>query len=321
MQLEERFKNDLFSKIQDKRIIMVGGKGGVGKTTCASAIALRFAALGNRTLLVSSDPTPSLSDMFECEIGDQTRVIADTGNLYGLELNYEQILKMWRERFGQEVYEVISSFLPVDYEILDYLSEAPGVIEEQFMLAYLLDLFENNQYDKIVWDTAPAGQTLTLLRLEMQFYNHLTDAAKLYTRVHSYFEKIKDIAKPKSKRSPLKIIDEWKQLAQRIMDVLSNSEIAEFLVVTIPEGLGVYQTGRIISQLKTYNIDVEHVIVNNVLPKLVCDSEFLSSRYQVQQRYIQALCDEYGEDMLAFIPLLPHEVKGIDSLKRVYAFL
>jgi len=321
MMLEDRFQNKLFPKIQNKRIIMVGGKGGVGKTTCASAIALRLATLGHRTLLLSSDPTPSLSDMFEVDIGAQTKPIENAENLYGLELNHEQVIKMWREKFGQDVYEVISSFLPVDYDILDYISEAPGVVEDQFMLAYILDLFESNKYDRIVWDTAPAGQTLTLLRLETQFYDHLTSAAKLYTKVHSSLEKIREAVKSTGKRSPLKIINEWKELAQRIMNVLSDPEIAQFLVVTIPEGLGVYQSGRIISQLKTYAINVEHIIVNSVLPKLVCDSEFLESRYSVQKKYIEALCDKYGEDMLAFIPLLPDEVKGIDSLRRVYAFL
>jgi arsenite-transporting ATPase len=318
---EKQFGNNLFAKLQQKKIIMVGGKGGVGKTTCASAIALRFAAEGKRTLIVTSDPTPSLSDIFETEVGSETKQIANIEKLYGLELNYKQILKMWRERFGQEVYEVISSFLPVDYDILDYLSEAPGVVDEQFMLAYLLDLFESNEYEKIVWDTAPAGQTLTLMRLETRFYDHLTDAAKLYAKIQSYLERLREITKPKSKRSPLKIIEEWKQLSLRIISILRDSEIAEFMVVTIPEGLGVYQTDRIINELRDYRINVEHIIVNNVLPKSVCDSEFLLSRYNVQAKYIQALRGKYGEQMLTFIPLLPHEVKGLDSLQKIYEFL
>lgn len=318
---EGQFENRLFAKLQDKRIIMVGGKGGVGKTTCAAAMALRFASEGKRTLIVSSDPTPSLSDIFETEIGAQMKGIPQAENLYGLELNYEQILKMWRDRFGQEVYEVISSFLPVDYDILDYLSEAPGVIDEQFMLAYLLDLFQSNEYEKIVWDTAPAGQTLTLMRLETRFYDHLTNAAKLYTKIQFYLERLREVTKPKSKRSPLKIIEEWKQLALRIISTLRDSEIAEFVVVTIPEGLGVYQTDRIINELQNYKINVEHIIVNNVLPKSVCDSEFLWSRYNVQAKYIQALRNKYGEQMLTFIPLLPYEVKGTDSLQKICEFL
>lgn len=319
--LEEQFKNNLFSKIRDKRIIMVGGKGGVGKTTCAAAMALRFASEGKRTLIVSSDPTPSLSDIFETEVGSETKQIANIENLHGLELNYEQILKMWRDRFGSEVYEVISSFLPVDYDILDYLAEAPGVIDEQFMLAYLLDLFESNEYEKIIWDTAPAGQTLTLMRLETRFYDHLTNAAKLYTKIQFYLERLREVTKSKSKRSPLKIIEEWKQLALRIITTLRDSEIAEFVVVTIPEGLGVYQTDRIINELQNYKINVEHIIVNNVLPKSVCDSEFLLSRYNVQAKYIQALRNKYGEQMLTFIPLLPYEVKGTDSLQKICEFL
>ena len=150
-----------------KRLIMSGGKGGVGKTTCASAIALRFADSGQRTLLLSSDPTASLSDIFECNLGTQLTPIPGVANLWGLELGREQVLGMWRDRYGAQIYEVLSSFLPVGPEIIDYIAEAPGVVEEQFMLAYILDLIQGSGFEKIIWDTAPAGHTPVS-------YTHLT---------------------------------------------------------------------------------------------------------------------------------------------------
>src|SRR3989304_9840930 len=146
---------------EQKRLIMIGGKGGVGKTTCASAIALHFSLQGKKTLIISSDPTPSLSAIFEMEIGDRETPIKNTKDLYGIEISSDVVLKKWKEQFGQELYEVVSSFTSLDYDFVDYIGGAPG-IEEEYMLNYILELVESGQYELVVWDTAPAGHTLRL---------------------------------------------------------------------------------------------------------------------------------------------------------------
>ena len=121
---------------RDVRLIMVGGKGGVGKTTCASAIAMGLASGGRRVLLISSDPTPSLSDIYEQDIGSVERRLLAEIPLYGLEISAEMVLRKWKERFGPEIYEVVSSFADLDYGFVDYVGTAPG-IEEEYML-YLI---------------------------------------------------------------------------------------------------------------------------------------------------------------------------------------
>jgi Oxyanion-translocating ATPase len=100
------------------KLIMVGGKGGVGKTTCAASIALKIAMEGKRVLVISSDPTPSLSDIFEVAVGDKESRIHDLYELYGLEVSSDIVLKRWKERFGPEIYEVVSSFASVDYDFV-----------------------------------------------------------------------------------------------------------------------------------------------------------------------------------------------------------
>src|SRR5271157_2082577 len=118
---------------------MVGGKGGVGKTTCASAVALQIASDGRRVLLLSSDPTPSLGDIFEIPMGDQEIRLVEGHELFGLEISSDMVLKRWKERFGPEIYEVISSFASVEYDFVDYIGTAPG-IEEEFMLHFIVEL-------------------------------------------------------------------------------------------------------------------------------------------------------------------------------------
>lgn len=251
-----------------KHIIATGGKGGVGKTTTASALALYFAEQeGKETLVVSSDPTPSLSDIFEQNLGSKVTKISEVPHLKGHEMQREEIVQAWTDRFGEEIYEVIRSYLPVDRDIIGYIAEAPGVVDEQYTLAYLLELYESGEFDKLIWDTAPAGATLSLLKLESRFYEHLTDAATLYVKMRSYFERLGEKLRLKRQRSALDIINKWKDLADQVMGTLRNTEIMEFVAVTIAEGLGVSQTERVVAELNNYGISVRHVVVNNVIPE------------------------------------------------------
>lgn len=301
---------------ETKRLIMIGGKGGVGKTTCASAIALHFSLQGKKTLIISSDPTPSLSDIFEVQIGDQETPIESVKDLYGIEISSEVVSKKWKERFGPEIYEVISSFASVDYDFVDYIGGAPG-IEEEYMLNYILELVENGQYELVVWDTAPAGHTLRLLHLPQIFLKHLEAATKFYMNLYSYLEKLKDTVRlKKGKRSLLEIISGWEDLAEKVVRFIRDPEKSEFILVTIPEGLGVKQTERIISDFDEYQLKVNYLIVNYVIQQADCD--FHKIRQEMQQAYIQQLTDRYSHRIqLIETPLFPHEIKGVERIGRI----
>ena len=305
---------------EPKRLIMIGGKGGVGKTTCASAIALHFSLQGKKTLIISSDPTPSLSDIFEMEIGDQEKPINNVDNLYGIEISSEVVLKKWKERFGPEIYEIVSSFASVDYDFVDYIGGAPG-IEEEYMLSYILELVESGQYDLVVWDTAPAGHTLRLLHLPQLFLKHLEAATKFYMNLYSYFEKLKESVKlRKGKRSLLEIISGWEDLAEKVVNFIRDPQKSEFIIVTIPEALGVRQTERIIKDFDAYELRVNHLIVNYVIQEADCN--FHKIRKEMQQNYIKILKDQYSHRIkLIETPLFPQEIKGVEKIKKISEIL
>ncbi len=305
---------------ESKRLIMIGGKGGVGKTTCASAIALHFSLRGKRTLIISSDPTPSLSDIFEMEIGDQETPIHRVDNLYGIEISSEAVLKKWKDRFGPEIYDVVSSFASVDYDFVDYIGGAPG-IEEEYMLNYILELVEGGQYDLVVWDTAPAGHTLRLLHLPEIFLKHLEAATKFYMNLYSYLEKLKETVKLKrGKKSLLEIISGWEVLAEKVVTFIRDPQKSEFIIVTIPEALGVRQTERIIKDFDEYQLKINHLIVNYVIQEADC--EFHKIRSQMQRSYLKILRDQYGKRIeLIETPLFPHEIKGIERIRKMSEIL
>ncbi len=299
-----------------KRVIMFGGKGGVGKSTCSAAAALHFASTGKRTLLISSDPMPSLGDLLEMRIGPKERKVRGVENLYGVEINYDEVLKRWKEKFGSEVYEVLSSFVPVEPDIIDYLGRAPG-IDEEFMIDYIVGLVEEERFDMIVWDTAPAGHTIRLLNLPIQFINHLNAAAKTYLSLQGYFNRVRDAAGiKKPSRSPIEIIKKWRALATKVVDFLRDQTNVEFIVVTVPEGLCVYQTERLIEEFDRYGLGIHHLVINHVIKDPDC--VFHNKRMLMQSKYLNALESRYGKRAeIIKIPEYPVEIKGIESLNGI----
>jgi arsenite-transporting ATPase len=302
---------------RETKIVMFCGKGGVGKTTCASATAIHYASEGKRTLLISTDPSPSLTDILEINVmGDITKV-PGVPNLAAVELDYDKVLDMWKIKFGEEIFEVISSFIPVEEEIIDYIAGAPG-IDEEFALSYVLDLYTSGEYDVIVWDTAPAGGTLSLLYLQETFYNHMRDAAKLYIRLKETLETLTG----RVKRDPLKIIGEWEELAEDVLLMIRAEDTVAYLV-TIPEGLGVNQTERIKLDLEKFQVTIGGIIINNFIPvEFAVGSDLLKKRVHVQAQYIDELEKMYSESLpVTKLALQGFEVKGLEALRMIAELL
>jgi arsenite-transporting ATPase len=303
----------VFLKKEKPKIVMFTGKGGVGKTTSSSSTAVHFAQNGFRTLLISTDPAPSLSDMFERNVNGVITPIESVPNLSVVELDYDLIVELWKEKYGEEVYTVASSFLPVDRDIIEYVAGAPGM-DQEFALSYLYDLHMSGEYDVIVWDTAPAGGTLALLNLQDTLYQHLGEAAKMYMRVRKALEAL---SKGRAKEDPLKMIAKWEQLSKNVLGMMRD-ETTMGIIVTNPEALCVNQANRVVQDLSKFGINIGGIVINRVLTEEAADSEFNKQRRDFQQKYVQELKSTYKDKLpLIQVPLMPFEVKGIDALEKV----
>jgi arsenite-transporting ATPase len=296
----------------EKRVLMFGGKGGVGKTTTSATTAVHFASAGKRTLIISSDLTPSLSDIFETKIGAAETRIPSVANLWGLEIDPDEVMRRWKTKFGPQIYEASQVFVDMPYDdVVDYVALAPG-IQEEFMLDFILERARDGRYDMLIWDTAPAGDTLRLLELPYKFLSHLRSAPKMYLGIRD---------KLQLSRVPfLELIDSWRTLSQEITDFFRDPTISEFILVTIPEALGVYQARRLVGDFARFGLDIEHLVVNHVIAEP--DSPFLRQREAMQQPYLALLAEEYGDRMaITLLPLLAVEIKGADRLRRLEELL
>jgi arsenite-transporting ATPase len=238
------------------------------------ATALHYAA-SRRTLIVSTDPAGSLAGIFRRDFGDE--VVAVEKNLDVVELTRAAVLRLWREKFADEIYTVISALVPVERDIIDYIEGAPG-IDEEFMLDYVLTLQRSGTYDIIVWDTAPTTTTLNLLQVQQLFYTHLTQAQKLYMKFRGLF----------NRADPVRLIGKWRQLTADIMDMLRT--VTSAWVVTNPERLPVEQALLVGGSLERFGIRLNGYIMNKVLAEEVCaGSDFLHAKRKEQQRWLENL--------------------------------
>jgi len=307
--------NPAILPIHGQKLIMIGGKGGVGKTTTAAAIALQFASQGKRILIVSSDPSPSLSDIFETPLSDTPTTVPNISGLFGMEISSQEVLKRWKERFGPEIYEVVSSFAKVDYDFVEYIGSAPG-IEEEYMLNFIMDLVQSGTYDRVIWDTAPAGHTLRLLHLPGVFLDHLEAATKFYMNLYSTFDKLKASVKLQTgKQTLLQIISGWRELSQTVINFIRDTETVANIIVTIPELLGVKQTERILNEFSENNLHVNALIVNYVIESADCD--FHRRRQSMQKGYWTLLKNRYSSQFpVIATPLSVYEIKGVDRIRQ-----
>jgi arsenite-transporting ATPase len=279
------------------------GKGGVGKTTCAAATALCYAEAGERTLAISTDPTPSLSHIFELPGRQREREVL--AGLVLTELGLEEVRAMWDERFGREVYAVFSAFVDIEYAtFVEFVTSVLPGLNEEFMVDQIRRLARDSDYRHIVWDTAPLGQTLALLETPSLLAEHLRMAPRIYSHLRTSGAR---------RESVMAALKRWDELASECMAFLRDA--VSFSMVTIPEALAVRQLDGVCAELERHGLRVDRLIVNNVVE--AGDSAFLREKAGHQAPHLELLRKRFSHLPIVEIPLFAHEVRGVDRLRDV----
>ncbi len=297
-----------------ERIVIFTGKGGVGKTSVAAAHARKAAVGGKKTLLVSADMAHNLSDLFEMPIGREiTRI---DGQLYGLEIdpeyemehNFSHLMTAINRmmKFGEEQKEE-----PGD------LSMLPG-LEELFSLLRIQQIYESHEFEVIIVDCAPTGETLSLLKFPELFswyMEKLFPIGKVAMRVlHPVSQKLFKVELPDGKA--MNDIEKLYLKLVELQELLKNRDVSSIRLVTIPEKMVVEETKRSYMYLNLFNFNVDGIFINRILP-MDLELGFFDEWQKLQANYIHELEQIFGVLPICRIKWYDIEITGMKSLDRL----
>ena len=279
------------------RYLFFSGKGGVGKTSLASATAVRLADSGLRTLLVTTDPASNLADVFEQAIGPQPVPIASVPKLDGQEIDAEDAARIYREK----ALGPLRGLLPDEMlRTMDEQMSGPCTVEIAGFDEFVASMF-HEEYDVIVFDTAPTGHTLRLLELPSAWSVHIEESAQ---------------GSGQTCIGPVDQLQTSKEEYDRAMTLLRDGASTHFVFVAQPERTSVAETLRASGELKELGILNQRLIVNGVIPEDAAEHPFFASRREMQLRQIAEIAASFPAGTMQ-VPLLDGEVKGVAMLRTL----
>ncbi|MDZ7671746.1 MAG: ArsA family ATPase [Halanaerobiales bacterium] len=283
--------------MDNKQYIFFSGKGGVGKTSMAAATAVYQARAGKKTLIVTTDPASNLSDVFQQKIGHQETMINGISNLFAMEIDPDRATEEYRERIIGPMREVMPE-------------SVIKVVEEQFnspctteIAAFdrFVDFMGENDYDLIVFDTAPTGHTIRLLELPVDWSKHIEESAK---------------GGGQTCMGPVEAIQSSKEKYDRATTLLRNQSKTGFVFVVQPEETPISEAERSANELSKIGIEPALLIVNGILPPEECKHPFFAKRKEMQDKHLKKIKEKFMIDKL-YMELLSDEIKGIETLEDV----
>ena len=293
------------------KLILFGGKGGVGKTTCASSAGF-YLAKDFKTLLISTDPAHSLSDSLGQVIGNEIKEVNGVKNLSALEISAEIALSKFKIKHEDQIRKILDTSTYLDQEDMDsaFSLPIPG-IDEVMGFKTIIDLIEEGKFDKYIVDTAPTGHALRLLTLPELLNDWIKVMAKMRWK---YRYMVESFSGKYNLDEGDDFLVEMKKTVNRIESLLRNGKACEFIAVTIPEDMAIQETRKLVDTLGKYEIKVRQLIINNVLGSGDC--AFCKERRKEQLRYIDKIKKIFGFLKETIVSLEPREVKGLDALNN-----
>ncbi len=302
------------------KYIFFGGKGGVGKTVMAGAAALWSAKQGRKTLLASTNPVHSLSNLFEKNVFGKPVTVCDEENCYAFEIDTRDTI----ERSKKEIREKINWFLKfadITTKAEDFIESATmnPAFEESAMFENMMDLMFRDEYDFYVFDTAPTANARRLLGMSKIYSMWVEKMLKSREEAKSLRELL-SFSKKDEKDPLLDYLLNFKDRMAHAKELLTDEALTAFFFVTLPESLPIAVITRFINWFYEFGIPVGGVIVNGLIPQDQVNAEsaeFVQNRVKMQQEHMEEIWKIFGERVRAIIPLFPTEVRVGPMLDRM----
>jgi arsenite-transporting ATPase len=294
------------------RIILYLGKGGVGKTTISAATAARAAELGQRTLVVSTDLAHSLADCLDRPLTAEPIEVGD--HLWAQEVN---VLEEMRQQWGK-VQHYVGSVLKkqgVEEVVAEEMAVIPGMDE----LISLMNIYRNardGNFETVVIDAAPTGETMRLLSLPESFLWYVGRTSALQKTALNMARPLLKAFVP----STVNLADSFQRLNERVKalrEVLTDGETSSYRLVVNPEKMVIKEALRAETYLALYNYPIDGVVCNRVLPRAEYQDEFMQRLFASQERYRQQIYDTFQPLPIWEGPYLSQEILGVEALRKL----
>jgi arsenite-transporting ATPase len=305
-------------QLEPRRLLIFGGKGGVGKTTSAAAAALALAEKDSdaRVLVFSTDPAHSLSDSFDEQVSELKKGIAECVNLDGMEINpvarFEELKTRYRAWTDELFAQLTGSSrweIQFDREAMrELVALAPPGIDEIAALSAISDLLDESGYTTIVLDTAPTGHLVRFLELPEIVLSWVRAFLKLLL-------KYREVVRASGVAEELIALS---KSIKRVSALLTDAEQCEFIGVAIPERMSLEETVRLAESLERLGIPMRRLLINGVVPEEAASGcDFCAARRQAQRSVLREFRRKLGRGVELFVaPQQPVEIRGAMRLKE-----
>jgi arsenite-transporting ATPase len=313
---------EVFDKNPERRYIMFGGKGGLGKTTFSAATAYWLAKQGHKVLVFSVDPQASLSDIFCMDIFGKGPVEI-MPNLYAQEIDADKRIKEYQDEIRQKILDMYGMEKVPD-EIEDYIQAAAAepAMEESAIFDEVVDIVVGGQYDYYIYDLVPLGHALYYLSMASVYDQWIDKITALREEMEEY-NKVAAVMKREKESEEDQILRELQDIKYRInksSSILTDKDKTAFFFVVIPEEMIILDTQKAAGLFAKFDVPLAGYIVNRVIPAELANQEipdYLRNRLAMQKEYLNKISQTFGDGVLANVPEFERDITGLPMIERV----
>jgi len=313
---------EVFEKNPERRYIMFGGKGGLGKTTFSAATAYWLAKQGYKVLVFSVDPQASLSDIFKLDIFGKGAVEI-IPNLFAQEIDADQRIKEYQEEIRQKIREMYGmDGIPEEIENYIQAASAEPAMEESAIFDEVVDIVVGGEYDYYIYDLVPLGHALYYLSMA-SVYDEWIDKITALREEMTEYDKVAAIMQRKKESEEDKILQELLEIKYRINTssrILTDKAKTAFFFVVIPEEMIILDTQKAASLFAKFHVPLSGYIVNRVIPPELISQDipdYLRNQLEMQKGHMEKIYKTFGTEVLACIPEFERDITGLEMIERM----
>ena len=312
----------IFDEHPERRYIMFGGKGGLGKTTFSAATAYWLAKQGHKVLVFSVDPQASLSDIFEQDIFGKGAVEI-MPNLFAQEIDADQRIKEYQDEIRQKILDMYG-FDEVPKEIDEYIQAAAAepAMEESAIFDRVVDIVVGGEHDYYIYDLVPLGHALYYLSMASVYDEWIDKITALREEMEEYAQ-VAAVMKRDEETEEDKILRELQNIKYRIntsSGILTDKEKTAFFFVIIPEEMAILDTQKAAGLFAKFQVPLSGYVVNRVIPPELADQnipDYLRHRLEMQKGHLEHIDQLFSDQVLGRIPEFERDITGLPMIEKM----